>query len=372
MTFPSFPTHVDVPLDDDAYTIWLDPTDDKIGEILSRTIGPTAGQAALIWDENVAKLREPLQTQLQRAGLDVTAIEIPSGETSKSMDQLARCYDQLAAAKMDRGSLVIALGGGVVGDLSGFVAASYLRGVDFVQCPTTLLAAVDSSVGGKTGINLTAGKNLVGAFHQPRTVIVRFAAFDTLPPREWAAGLAEVVKYGVILDSDFFAFLEQNIAAINSRQHDAIGHVVARSCRLKSDIVCEDQFETTGRRAILNYGHTFAHAYEKLLGYGELLHGEAVAIGMVHASRLAERVGRIDAETTRRQVELLSAFDLPTRLPKPLDVDAVVDAMRSDKKVAAGQLRFILPRRLGHVELLDDVPFEAVARTLAEAMREAA
>jgi 3-dehydroquinate synthase len=266
----------------------------------------------------------------------------------------------------DRQTIVVAVGGGVIGDLAGFVAATYVRGLAFVQVPTTLLAQVDSSVGGKVGINHPQGKNLIGAFHQPLGVFIDTTALNTLPERDYRSGLAEVVKYGVILDAAFFDDLEAHAEELISRAPEVMRHVVARCCRLKADVVERDEFERTGLRACLNYGHTFAHALEALAGYGELLHGEAVSIGLICASRLAERLGRIDHTTTLRQQSLLESLGLPTRLPGSMKLDspALLDRMRLDKKGIAGQLRFVLPDRLGHVELVEGVPESAVLAVL--------
>ncbi|HEY3964398.1 MAG TPA: 3-dehydroquinate synthase family protein, partial [Planctomycetaceae bacterium] len=234
------------------------------------------------------------------------------------------------------------------------------------QVPTTLLAQVDSSVGGKVGINHPHGKNLIGAFHQPLGVYLDTAVLDTLPLRDYRSGLAEVVKYGVILDESFFMYLEGNVAGINQRSAGVLRHIVARSCRLKADVVERDEFERTGLRAVLNYGHTFAHAFETLSGYGELQHGEAVAIGMVYAARLATKLGRIDESIAVRQSNLLGALGLATRLPDStkLATADILDRMRLDKKTVGGRLRFVLPTRLGHVELVDDVPEDVVRAVL--------
>jgi 3-dehydroquinate synthase len=254
-----------------------------------------------------------------------------------------------------------------VGDTAGFAAATYARGIPFVQVPTTLLAQVDSSVGGKVGVNHSRGKNLIGAFHQPLGVFIDTLTLTTLPERDYRSGLAEVIKYGVSLDGEFFAYLEANVDGLNGRAPDVLRHVIARSCQLKAGVVEQDELEITGLRALLNYGHTFAHAYEALWGYGTLLHGEAVAIGMVHASRLAERLGRIDAAVTQRQARLLHAVRLPTDIPTgPFDVDDVLDRMRLDKKSIDGKLRFVLPTSIGHVELVDSVSEPAVRSLLAE------
>lgn len=294
---------------------------------------------------------------LHLAGFRCELAVLEPGEETKSLAAASELYDRLVAMQADRQTVVVAVGGGVIGDLAGFVAATYARGLPFVQVPTTLLAQVDSSVGGKVGVNHPQAKNLIGAFHQPLGVFLDTAALDSLPVRDYRSGLAEVVKYGVILDDQFFEYLEANTAGLNLRAPHVMRHVVARSCRLKADVVERDEFERTGQRAALNYGHTFAHAFEALCGYGELLHGEAVSIGMVYAGRLAERLGRIDKATADRQTALLQALGLPTRLPDAVQLkpDDVLDRMRLDKKTIGGRLRFVLPTRLGHVELVENV-----------------
>ena len=323
--------------------------------------------AHLVTDRNVRHYGEVVREGLLRTGWTCGVTELEPGEKTKSISQLSTVWDDLIALKADRRTVVIAVGGGVIGDLAGFAASSFVRGLPFVQVPTSLLADVDSSVGGKTGINHPAAKNMLGAFHQPVGVLIDTAVLDTLPPREFSAGLAEVVKYGVILDADFFSFLEQRAEAIGRREPGILRQVIARCCRLKADVVEKDEFERTGLRAVLNYGHTFGHAFEALAGYGELLHGEAVAIGMCHASRLAERLGFIDSEATRRQEKMLQGFGLPTRLPAewPHSDDAVIDRMRLDKKTVGGHLRFVLPKRIGHVEVIGDV-LEADVRAVLQ------
>jgi 3-dehydroquinate synthase len=258
---------------------------------------------------------------------------------------------------------MVAVGGGVIGDLAGFVAATFARGLPFVQVPTTLLAQVDSSVGGKVGINLAGGKNMVGAFWQPAGVLIDTAVLSTLSDREYRAGLAEVVKYGVILDAAFFAYLEGHAAELAARDAEVLRHVIARSCQLKASVVERDEREQSGLRAVLNYGHTFCHALETVTGYGKYLHGEAVAIGMLCASRLAERLGRVDKTFTERQQKLLETLGLPVDFPA-VDHDSLLHAMSHDKKVEHGRLRFVLPTRMGHVELVGDVAQEDVRAAL--------
>lgn len=311
--------------------------------------------AVIVTDENVETPHAVAAAEsLVAAGATVDMAVVESGEQVKSVDSAAGLWQKFLELGGDRKSIIIAVGGGVIGDLAGFAAATYARGLAFFQVPTTLLAQVDSSVGGKVGINLPGAKNMVGAFWQPHGVLLDTGVLSTLPAREYRAGLAEVVKYGVILDADFFAYLEANVAGLNERSADVLGEVVARCCRLKADVVEHDEREETGLRAVLNYGHTFGHALEAITGYGQYLHGEAVSIGMLCASRLAERLGRIDETLTMRQQTLLSALQLPIELPD-IDEDTLLAAMAHDKKVEHGRLRFVLPTRLGHVELVGDV-----------------
>ena len=335
--------------------------DIRIGTGVLGELGSLVSAAGQVWhavvitDENVESPHATTAaTSLSAAGAAVDLLVVPAGEPSKSSDVAADLWQRMLDVETDRRSVVVAVGGGVVGDLAGFVAATFTRGLSFYQVPTTLLAQVDSSVGGKVGINLPGAKNMVGAFWQPRGVLIDTAVLATLPDREYRSGLAEVVKYGVILDADFFGYLEEHVAELNKRDNAVLRHVVSRSCRLKADVVEADEREETGHRAVLNYGHTFCHALEAVTGYGELLHGEAVSIGMLCASRLAQRLGRITTADTERQQELLAAIGLPIEMPE-VDADDMLAAMQHDKKVAAGRLRFVLPSRIGQVELVGDV-----------------
>jgi 3-dehydroquinate synthase len=300
---------------------------------------------------------------LARAGAEVDLLVVEEGETSKSVAVAEMLWQKLLDLHVDRKTVVVAVGGGVVGDLAGFVAATYARGLPFFQVPTTLLAQVDSSVGGKTGVNLPGAKNMVGAIWQPTGVFIDVQTLKTQRERDYRAGLAEVVKYGVILDADFFAQLEKDVSALLGRRHRTLEAIVARCCELKAHVVERDEREESGRRAVLNYGHTFAHALEAVAGYGELLHGEAVAIGMMCAARLAERLGRVDESFVARQRALLLALGLPVVVP-PLDHDALIQPMTHDKKVEHGKMRFVLPTRLGHVELVSDVDVADVRAAL--------
>ncbi len=323
--------------------------------------------AFVVADDNTRRHADAVADALAADGFRIARAVLPPGEGQKCLASAGRLYDDLVEARADRKSVVVPVGGGVLGDLAGFVAATFNRGLDLLMVPTTLLAMVDSSVGGKVGINHPRGKNLIGAFHQPAGVWIDTAMLDTLPDREYRSGLAEVVKYGVILDPDLFAYLEGHADAILARRPDAVRHVVSRSCRLKADVVERDERELSGLRAVLNYGHTFAHAFETVAGYGAWLHGEAVAAGMVCAGRLAERQGLVSAGWTARQEALLARFGLPVA-PLSWPVDDLVAVMRSDKKVEAGRLRFVLPLRLGEVRLFDDVPEEQVRAVLGERM----
>ncbi|HUT95914.1 MAG TPA: 3-dehydroquinate synthase [Thermoguttaceae bacterium] len=337
---------------------------DRAGPLLTERARVT--HAVVITDENVEEPHAANAAEsLAAAGVEVDLVVVEPGEATKSIETAAALWEKLLAVGADRKSVVVAVGGGVVGDLAGFIAATYARGIRFFQVPTTLLAQVDSSVGGKVGINLPEAKNMVGAFLQPLGVLIDTATLETLDPREYRAGLGEVVKYGVILDAELFEYLEANVAGLVGADHDVLRHVIARCCQLKADVVEKDEREESGLRAVLNYGHTFGHAFEALLGYGELLHGEAVAIGMLCASRLAERLGRVDAELTARQHKLLSALGLPTEVPR-LDADRILRSMMHDKKVQHGRLRFVLPDSVGHVELVGDVDPEDVRAALVD------
>jgi 3-dehydroquinate synthase len=319
--------------------------------------------AVVITDENVAPHATSVTQSLNSAGFQTHTIVLSAGESQKSLGVAAALYDTLVELHADRQTLIVAVGGGVIGDLAGFVAATLNRGLPLLMVPTTLLAMVDSSVGGKVAVNHPRGKNLIGVFHQPVGVWIDIATLATLPPREFRSGLAEVVKYGVILDAEFFAWLETNAEAVLQREPVAVRHIVRRCCRLKADIVEKDEREETGLRAVLNYGHTFAHAFETAAGYGTWLHGEAVAAGMICASRLAEILGRIGSDVTQHQQRLLERFGLPTR-PEAWPVAEIVDIMRSDKKAVAGRMRFVLPARMGAAEVVGDVAEVDVMRAL--------
>jgi 3-dehydroquinate synthase len=330
---------------------------------------PAVGRAlgarprVMVADATVDRLHgPPVRSALAIAPADV--LTVGPGESAKSLETVGRIWDWLAARRFPRDGVVVAFGGGVVGDLAGFVAATWMRGVDFVQVPTTLLAMVDSSVGGKTAINLAAGKNLVGAFHQPIAVLADLALLDTLPPREYAAGLAETLKYGAIVDRAFFDWLEAHAADLLAREPAALAEAVRASCAHKAAIVARDERES-GDRALLNFGHTFGHAIEAATGFSAVNHGEAVAIGMVLAARLSARLGRAPAEDAHRLERLLARLGLPISLPDGLDPTALLAHMRLDKKVAAGRLRLVLWRGIGRAEVVGDVPDAAILGVLS-------
>ena len=281
-------------------------------------------------------------------GRKLASIALPDGEQHKTVATVELVLDKLVESRANRDTTLIALGGGVVGDITGFAAACYMRGVRFIQVPTTLLAQVDSSVGGKTGVNHPKGKNLIGAFHQPSVVMIDTGTLSTLPEREFRAGLAEVIKYGAIVDAEFFAWLEANMDALLAMDAAALSHAIQRSCELKAEVVAEDEREA-GRRAILNFGHTFGHAIEHCQGYGEWLHGEAVAAGMIMAATLSN----IDDSEVSRLTELLHRAGLPVE-PPPISRNAMLDAMGMDKKVAGNRLRFVLLERLGDAIVTSD------------------
>ena len=307
---------------------------------------PRAAAALIVSNETVAPLYlERLRLQLLRHYARVEAVVLPDGEQYKDWASLNRIVDHLLAGALDRKTVLVALGGGVVGDMTGFAAAIYMRGVPFVQVPTTLLAQVDSSVGGKTAINHERGKNMLGAFYQPARVVADLDLLDTLPPRELAAGLAEVIKYGPIADADFLDWIEAHLDALLARDKAALAHAVRRSCEIKAWVVGQDERET-GLRAILNFGHTFGHAIETGLGYGEWLHGEAVGCGMVLASDLSVRLGLMPADFLTRMTRLIARAGLPVRAPR-LGVGRYLELMRVDKKNEGGEIRFVVIEGLG-------------------------
>jgi 3-dehydroquinate synthase len=322
-----------------------------------------ARRGLIVSDGNVA----PLYAEALRAALSPRSVGthlVAAGESAKSLESAGAVFQALAELGAGRDACLFALGGGVVGDLAGFAAACWMRGIDYVQVPTTLLAMVDSSVGGKTAVNLPQGKNLVGAFHQPRLVLADLDTLETLPEGEYRAGLGEVVKYGALGDAAFFSWLERNAEALLAREQDALAETVQACCRAKAAIVSRDPREQ-GERALLNFGHSFAHGLESVTGYGTLRHGEAVAIGMALAARLSARLGRSTDADADRLERLLQRFGLATRPPDGVDPAAVLAAMRLDKKNLAGRLRLILWRGVGRAEIVPDVAEDGVLAILS-------
>ncbi|HZR99318.1 MAG TPA: 3-dehydroquinate synthase [Chloroflexota bacterium] len=321
------------------------------------------GRLWLIADAAVYALYgDRVAAALRAAGRDVRACTVPSGEEHKTLGQAAELYDWLLGERVERRDAILALGGGVVGDMAGFVAATILRGIAFVQLPTTLLAQVDASIGGKVAVDHPRGKNLIGAFHQPSLVVADTGALATLPPRELAAGWAEVIKTGVILDAELFALLEREADALREARPGPTEAAIRRCMQLKGEVVGEDERES-GRRAILNYGHTIGHAIEAATAYGRYLHGEAVAIGLRAAAHIAVATGRFSAEAAARQAALVARFGLPASAPG-VDRAAVRAAMGLDKKAQAGRLAWVLPTRLGHADVFRDVPEPVVEAAL--------
>lgn len=335
-----------------------------IGRILTDL--PTRVSAAvIISNPKVDRLYgDTLRASLRQADIPQHTLFVPAGERYKSLQSASRLYGELIVRKIDRKAVIIALGGGVIGDLSGFIAATYLRGVRFAQVPTTLLAQVDSSVGGKVGVNHRLGKNMVGAFLQPEVVLIDPQALNTLSKRELLSGLAEIVKYGVILDVDFFSYLESHIEAILRKDPPTLAHIIRRSCQLKADIVEQDERES-GLRAILNYGHTIAHAVETYTDYKRFTHGEAVAIGMVVAARIAHGMNLLRAEPVHRLIHLLKRLELPAHLPIA-DQDVLLGLMESDKKTEEGKVRFVLPTAIGHVQVVNEVPRDILRQAMKD------
>ncbi len=340
---------VNVPLGGRSYDIF-------VGGGLLKKLGAECRKLGLgarctvVTDGNVGpRYAKAAVASLKAAGFEPIVCTVKAGETSKSLNVVGALYDQFAAHRLERKSFVVALGGGVVGDLAGFVAASYLRGIPFVQVPTTLLAQVDSSVGGKVGVNLKAGKNLVGAFHQPRLVLCDLDTLRTLPKREFRAGLAEVIKYGIIHDEPLFRRLEAQLPKLLKLDAKTLAEVVARCCEIKADVVGQDETET-GLRAILNFGHTIGHAIENTAGYGKYLHGEAISIGQVAAAHLSKELLQLSGESVERIRQLFIAAGLPVTIRlNAVQTRRMFEAMKLDKKVSAGEIKFVLAEQLGKV-----------------------
>ena len=349
-----------VELGDRSYTIRVQMgLLDKVGFLL-----PRASKVVIVTDSNVGPLyAERAGYSISKAGYNARTITIAAGEDHKNRESLELIYDEMLEFGLDRSSLVVALGGGVVGDIAGFAAATFMRGIAYAQVPTTLLADVDSSVGGKTAIDHPRGKNMIGAFHQPSAVIIDPATLRTLPEEEIAAGMAEVIKYGVIRDAEFFAYLEARAQDIKGLEAGAVEHVITVCCRIKAEVVAADEREA-GLRAILNYGHTMGHALEAATGYGRYRHGEAVAIGMNMAAKIARAMGMVSDEFVARQARLIAAFDLPLDPPDDVGLERLIESARADKKARGGRVRFVLPERIGSVIISDAVTDDVVLNSV--------
>ncbi|MGN0894330.1 MAG: 3-dehydroquinate synthase [Succinivibrio sp.] len=339
-------------------------TDLEYGQLIRQAL-PSVTDVMVVTNTTVGPLYyDDLKAQLAENGFNVHKCELKDGESYKTIDSWWQIHTALLEQDFGRDGAIIALGGGVVGDMSGFAASTYQRGIPFVQIPTTLLAMVDSSVGGKTAINHPLGKNMIGSFYQPKAVIADLDCLKTLPKRELSAGLGEVVKTGIIYDAAFFEFLEQNVEKVFSYDLGTISHIVKRCCQIKAMVVSKDEQEH-GLRAILNYGHTFGHAIEAYLGFGTWLHGEAVGLGMVIASALSESRGLISPEDNRRMTALCQKAKLPVLIPEKMTGEDFIAHMRHDKKVRHGVIRYVLPTSIGSVELFSDVSDEEVIELIS-------
>jgi len=333
----------------------------QVGEFLKAVFRPSRVVIITHPSINSAYGEEVIANCLDQ-GWTTDIIEVPEGEVSKSLGQVEKLYDRLLELNCDRKSVLIALGGGVIGDLVGFVAATYQRGINFIQVPTTLLSQVDSSVGGKTGVNHPKGKNMIGAFYQPRLVVTDLQTLKTLPIKEYRAGLAEIVKYGVISDASFFEFLEKNYKDILNLNHDCLSYIIENSCAIKAKVVEKDERETH-HRMILNFGHTLGHAIESLTGYSRFVHGEAVAIGMVRAAELSHSMGKCSKEVPRRLEALLKNLGLPVEMPE-LDPTAVIESLYHDKKTMDNKIKFILVKEIGSIEIVEQVPESEILKII--------
>ena len=338
-----------------------------LGEIGARLKSfKTSPKIAIISNPAVFNLYgKKVLTSMKKAGFDVKTVIIPDGEKYKDINTVQKIYGELLKHRLDRKSALIALGGGVIGDITGFVASTYMRGIDYIQIPTTLLAQVDSSVGGKTGVNHKLGKNMVGTFYQPKLVWIDIDTLKTLPKRELVAGLAEVIKYGVIRDKKLFDFLEDNMRKISYLDKNALHHIIKHSCEIKAGVVSKDEKES-GLRAILNYGHTIGHAIETVTGYKKFLHGEGVAIGMHLEAKIAEIMGFLRIHDVLRIKALINSYGLPSEMPKNLNINYLMSSMKLDKKAVAGELKFILPERIGRVRIKKGISIDNIKPALEQ------
>jgi 3-dehydroquinate synthase len=352
---------IELDLGADSYPIYIGHGMLVDGELLRSHI--RSSQVFIVSNETVGPLyRQRVVDSL--AGFQVDSVDLPDGEAFKNLETLNRIFTSLLEKKHNRSSTLIAIGGGVVGDTAGFAAACYQRGIDLIQIPTSLLSQVDASVGGKTAVNHSLGKNMIGAFYQPKCVIVDIETLNTLPRREFVAGLAEVIKHGVIRDLQFFQWLETNLDPVLNLEIDSLSYLVKRNCQIKAEVVCADEKER-GIRALLNLGHTFGHAVETAMGYGNWLHGEAVAAGMVMAADLSARMGRLPGQECRRVKNLVAKAGLPVSPPAEIEAPRYQELMQVDKKAVDGTVRFVLLDAIGTASLVDNVDEELLLQTLA-------
>lgn len=335
-----------------SYPIYIGQDLMSDGETLSRYL--LKKRILIVTNETVAPLYLKQIQEMMASFGEVESVILPDGEQFKDLAHLDTIFTALLQQNYGRDSVLVALGGGVIGDMTGFAAACYQRGIDFIQIPTTLLSQVDSSVGGKTAVNHPLGKNMIGAFYQPQIVLIDTLCLHTLPAREFAAGMAEVIKYGIMWDADFFQWLEDNVTALKTLDAEALVYTISRCCEIKADVVSQDETEQ-GVRALLNLGHTFGHAIEAEMGYGNWLHGEAVSAGTVLAAKTAKALGLIDESIVCRIIQLLQAFDLPVSAPESMDFDSFIQHMRRDKKVLGGQIRLVLPTAIGRADVFSQV-----------------
>ena len=352
---------LNVNLEGRSYPIYIGTDVSLDNELYSKHI--KTKKIALITNEQIADLYLSEISQTLNA-FELKILVLPEGETEKNLETVGKAVEFLSDNGIDRDSSIIAFGGGVIGDITGFVASSYMRGIKFLQVPTTLLAQVDSSVGGKTGVNISTGKNLIGAFYQPSAVIADTRYLNTLEPNRFSEGLAEVIKYGLIRDADFFAWIGKNTSRILTLEPEVMAHLIERCCQIKAEIVSEDEREGSVR-AILNYGHTFGHAIESLTDYSVYTHGEAVSIGMVMAASMAERMGMLSQEDKKDITSLLESVNLPTRKPD-LNRNDFLESMKRDKKVQDGEIRLILLESIGKAIISNDYPNEILMKTISE------
>lgn len=343
---------IQVDLGERSYPIYIGQNLMNDSEALSRYLFKK--RILIVTNETVAPLYLNQIQEVMVSFGEVESVILPDGEQFKDLTHLDAIFTALLQRNYGRDSVLVALGGGVIGDMTGFAAACYQRGINFIQIPTTLLSQVDSSVGGKTAVNHPLGKNMIGAFYQPQLVLIDTQCLHTLPAREFAAGMAEVIKYGIMWDGEFFQWLENNVQALKRLETEALVYAISRCCEIKADVVSQDETEQ-GVRALLNLGHTFGHAIEAEMGYGNWLHGEAVAAGTVLAAQTARSLGLIDESIVCRIVQLLQAFDLPVSAPESMDFDSFIQHMRRDKKVLGGQIRLVLPTGIGQADVFSQV-----------------